>query len=101
MFDFQGLAQGLPVVLLAQLIGGALGGALAGRGFRYFSLGPFWNLLLGLAGGGAAAQGLLALGMVAPGSTPEEAVARGGLAGLIGGALVIVIFGLVRSMGRR
>jgi hypothetical protein len=101
MTDLPQLAQGLPAVLIAQLLSGAVGGALAGRFLREFSLGPLWNALAGLLGGAAGAQGLLALGLVPAGGIPMEALSRGAVSGLSGGALVIVLLGLLKSIAHR
>jgi hypothetical protein len=101
MDNLQDLVQSVPLDLVAQLIAGAVGGTAAGATLKGFSLGPFWNAIAGLIGGGAGAQALFYLGMMPPGGTDAEALGTQAASGGIGGALLLVILGLIKSMVRR
>jgi hypothetical protein len=96
--------------LIIQLISGAVGGNIAGALLKNFNLGPIGNSIAGLIGGGIGGQ---LLGMLTSGGASTAAITAGGsgldlstiLSGVggggVGGAVVMVIVGLIKSkMGK-
>jgi len=89
------------MALIAQLVAGAVGGTAAGATLKNFSLGPLWNAVAGIIGGGAGVQALLYLDMLPPGGTEMETLGTQAATGGIGGALLLVIVGLIKSIAHR
>lgn len=89
--------------LLIQLVCGAVGGNVAGGLLKQYNLGPIGNTIAGLVGGVGGGQ---LLGMLAP--SLGAAAAGGGMdigsiiaqvaGGGVGGAVVMVIVGIVKQM---
>ena len=100
MDDLQTLVQAAPMDLITQLLAGGMGGNVAGVALRNFSLGPVWNSLAGLFGGALGAHALFGLGVMYP---DGKAGALGSqlIAGGMGGASLIILLGLIRSMSVR
>ncbi|MGH8768920.1 MAG: hypothetical protein ACREVT_12180, partial [Burkholderiales bacterium] len=92
------------VGLIIQLISGAVGGNIAGALLKQFSLGPVGNSIVGILGGGIGGQ---LLGMLGAGGASEAVAAASGLdigsivsgvaGGGVGGAVLMVIVGLIRK----
>jgi len=90
--------------LIIQLVSGAAGGNVAGAVLKKYSLGTAGNSIVGILGGGLGGQ---LLGMLGAGGA-GAAAAAGGLdigsivssvaGGGIGGAVLMVIIGLIRQM---
>src|SRR5438128_2319990 len=86
--------------LMVQLLAGAIGGNAAGAAFKDYDLGMLGNTITGAIGGGVIGQALQAL-------LPSLAVGSGGLdigallgqivGGGVGGAILAVIAGFVKS----
>ena len=77
--------------LIISLLSGALGGNVAGALLKKFSLGTLWNSVVGILGGGLGAQLLGMLNLDISGIV-------GNIAGSgVGGAVLMVIIGLVKS----
>lgn len=77
--------------LIISLLSGALGGNVAGALLKKFSLGTLWNSVVGILGGGLGAQLLGMLDLDISGIV-------GNIAGSgVGGAVLMVIIGLVKS----
>ncbi len=76
--------------MIIQLVAGAVGGNAGGAALKKYSMGPLGNSIAGLVGGfggGALLGGSMGEGVVSQ-------IASGG----IGGAVVMVIAGVVKSM---
>lgn len=77
--------------LLISLLSGAVGGNVAGALLKKFSMGTLWNSVVGILGGGLGSQLLGMLGIDISGII-------GNIAGSgVGGAVLMVIIGLVKS----
>lgn len=91
------------MALLIQLVCGAIGGNVAGGLLKQYNLGTVGNTIAGLVGGVGGAQ---LLGMLVPGL--GAAAAGGGMdlgsiigqiaGGGVGGAVVMIIVGLIKQM---
>ena len=95
------------VALIIQLISGAIGGNIAGAALKKYNLGPLWNSVVGIVGGGVGGQILSA---VLGGAGMEGAAAATAGSGLdigsiignvagggIGGAILMIIVGIIRK----
>lgn len=93
--------------LIIQLVCGAIGGNIAGGALKKYNLGPLWNSIVGIIGGGVGGQ---ILGAVLGGAgMPDAAAATAGsglsiesiignvAGGGIGGAILMVIVGIIRK----
>jgi len=75
------------VGLIIQLVSGAVGGNIAGAILKKFSLGPLWNSVLGILGGGLGGYLLSLLGVAGAGGGGVDAtsivkdIAGGGVGG--------------------
>ncbi len=77
--------------LIISLLSGAVGGNLAGALLKKFSLGTLWNSVVGILGGGLGAELLNRFGIDISGII-------GNIAGSgVGGAVLMVIIGLIKS----
>jgi hypothetical protein len=90
------------VTLLVQLVSGALGGNIVGGILRRLSLGVVGNTLAGIIGGGIGGQ-LLTVLYDLPGAAPTgglDPTALGGqvASGAIGGAVVMLVVGILKSL---
>ncbi len=93
--------------LIIQLISGAVGGNIAGAILKNFNLGPIGNSIAGLVGGGLGGQLLSMLTSGGAASAVSAATAGSGLdmssilssvgGGGVGGAIVMVIVGLIKA----
>jgi len=94
--------------LIISLISGAVGGNLAGGVLKNFNMGPLWNSVLGIIGGGLGGQ---LMGLVGADAVTDAAGAVGGLdigsiltqvaSGGVGGGARLAIVGVVRNqMGK-
>lgn len=94
-----------PVSLLIQLASGAAGGNIAGSLLKNLSLGTVGNSLAGLVGGGLGGQllGPLLGGAMASGATALDpmAILSQVASGGVGGGVVMVVIGLIKSMMAR
>ena len=86
----------LPVII--QLVSGAVGGNVAGSLLKQYSLGTTGNSIAGILGGGIGGQLLGLLGVAAAGGGMDVAGIVGSLAsGGVGGAVLMVIIGLIKK----
>lgn len=93
------------VGLIIELICGAIGGNIAGATLKKHSLGPLWNSVVGIVGGGIGGQILAAILGGAGMTDAAAATAGGGLGSIvgdvagggIGGAILMIIVGLIRK----
>ena len=84
--------------LINSLISGALGGNIAGAALKDQSLGTVGNSIAGILGGGVGGMLLQSLGESAGGGGLGLGPLIGSIAsGGVGGGLVIVIIGLIKS----
>lgn len=89
------------LTLIIQLVSGALGGNVAGALMKNLSLGTVGNSIAGIVGGGLGGQilaTLLNLPAVGGGPLDIMAIVTQVLSGGVGGGVVMVIIGLIRSM---
>ena len=78
---------------LISLVIGAIGGNAAGALFKKWSLGPIWNTVIGLVGGGLGGQ---ILGALLGGGGPSGIV--GNLLGSgVGSAVLLALIGWLRT----
>lgn len=91
--------------MISTLIGlasGALGGNLAGGVLKNASMGPLWNSIAGIAGGGLGAK---VLGMISPaigaaaasGSMDMTSILGSVGGGVAGGGIVMTIIGFIKK----
>lgn len=84
--------------LIIQLVSGAVGGNLAGALMKNFSLGPLWNSVVGILGGGLGGQLLGMLGLTTGAGDLDLAGILGSVAsGGVGGGVVMAVIGLIRK----
>ena len=77
--------------LIISLLSGAIGGNIAGALLKKFSMGTLWNSVVGILGGGLGSQ---LLGML----NIDISGIIGNIAGSgVGGAVLMVIIGLIKS----
>ena len=84
--------------LLISLIAGALGGNIAGAVLKKFNLGFVGNSAAGILGGGLGGQLIAATGASAVASSDIGAIISQIASGGVGGGLVMVLVGLIRSV---
>ncbi|HTQ65831.1 MAG TPA: hypothetical protein VMI12_13615 [Puia sp.] len=81
--------------IIISLISGALGGNAAGAILKKFSLGPIWNSVVGILGGGLGGQ---ILSMITGGNSSSGAGIVGNiLSSGVGGGILMTIVGLIRG----
>jgi len=84
--------------LIIQLVCGAIGGNVAGAALKDQSLGTAGNSIAGIIGGAIGGQGLAnALGMAAGGQLDVASIVSSVAGGGIGGAILMVIIGIIRK----
>jgi hypothetical protein len=94
--------------LIIQLVSGAIGGNVAGGALKKFSLGPLWNSILGIVGGGVGGQivsavlgggGMpdVAAGAAAGGALNLESIIGSIAGGGVGGGILMLIVGAIRN----
>jgi uncharacterized membrane protein YeaQ/YmgE (transglycosylase-associated protein family) len=105
MMDPTGLMErfmsGALVNLIIQLISGAVGGNIAGSAMKDYNLGPIGNSIAGIIGGGIGGQILshFSPGMAQAASTLDWGAIIGQVAsGGIGGAILMVVVGMLKGM---
>lgn len=86
--------------LIIQLIAGAVGGTAAGKVLQQYSLGTAGNAVAGLVGGGLGGQ-LLGMAGIATTGTDITAIIGQIAGGGVGGAVLMVIAGIVKGMMAR
>lgn len=80
--------------ILTSLISGGVGGNIAGSLLKKFNLGPLGNTIAGVIGGGVG--GMAMTNMM--GTTDLSSSVLGNVAGSgIGGAIVMIVIGLIRN----
>ena len=85
--------------LIIQLISGAVGGNVAGSVLKNLSLGPVLNSVIGILGGGIGSQVFGSLGLgAASGAMDIGSIISQVAGGGIGGAVLLVIIGVVKSV---
>jgi uncharacterized membrane protein YeaQ/YmgE (transglycosylase-associated protein family) len=87
--------------LIIQLISGAVGGNVAGSALKDYNLGPLGNSIAGIIGGGIGGQILshFSPAMAQAATTLDWGAIIGQVAsGGIGGAILMVIVGLLKGM---
>jgi hypothetical protein len=89
------------VGLIIQLIAGAAGGNIVGAAAKQLDLGPVWNSVAGIVGGGIGGQILGAVmggGAVASGGLDIGSIIAQIAAGGVGGGALMAIVGAVKQM---
>jgi uncharacterized membrane protein YeaQ/YmgE (transglycosylase-associated protein family) len=81
------------VQIIISLISGGVGGNIAGALLKNFSLGPVGNTVVGLLGGGIGEKLLTSTGLLQGSSVVGDVAGSG-----IGGAILMVIVGLIKNM---
>lgn len=76
---------------------GALGGNGAGAVLKKLSLGPLWNSIVGIIGGGLGQQIMGAIGALTGNSMADQGI--GGAAG--GGALLAIVGFIKKAMAKK
>lgn len=90
------------VSLIIQLLAGAAGGNIAGRVLKERSLGTLGNSIAGIVGGGIGSWLLHAVGLLSGGGETGLATILADVAsGGAGGALLMIVIGLVRGASTR
>jgi uncharacterized membrane protein YeaQ/YmgE (transglycosylase-associated protein family) len=90
------------VALIIQLISGAVGGNIAGALLSKFNLGPIGNSIAGIIGGGVGGHLLNMVlsggaGAASAGSVDLSSILSNVGGGGVGGAIVMIIVGLIKS----
>ncbi len=89
----------MDLALIIQLISGAVGGNVAGSVLKNLSLGPVLNSVIGILGGGIGSQILGSIGLgAATGGMDIASIISQIAGGGIGGAVLLVIIGLVKNV---
>jgi len=77
--------------LIISLLTGAVGGNLAGALLKKYSMGPIWNSVVGILGGGLGSQLIGMLGLDLSGIVGS--LAGGG----VGGGVLMAVIGLIKG----
>jgi uncharacterized membrane protein YeaQ/YmgE (transglycosylase-associated protein family) len=86
------------IPLIIQVVSGAVGGNLAGAVMKKSSLGPLWNSVAGIVGGGLGGQLLGVLGIATGSGGMDLASIVGSIAGGgVGGGVLMVIIGIIKN----
>ncbi len=89
----------LPMII--NLVSGAVGGNAAGGLLKKFSLGPLWNSVVGILGGGIGGQVLGMLGMGGGGGMDLTGILSSVAAGGAGGGVLLGVVGMIKkAMGK-
>lgn len=85
--------------LIIALLSGAAGGNLAGALLKKYSLGTLWNSVAGIVGGGLGGQilGMLGASGAASGGMDVGAIIGQIASGGVGGGVLMVVVGLIKS----
>ena len=85
--------------LLISLISGAVGGNVAGGLLKKYDLGTLWNSVAGVVGGGLGAQllSMVGAGGLAGGGMDIAGIIGQVASGGVGGGVLLVIVGIVKS----
>lgn len=86
--------------LIIGLISGIVGGNIAGASMKEKTLGPLWNSILGLLGGGAGSTILQMLGLFnEPGSAgiDIQSILSNIGSGGVGGAILMIIIAFIKN----
>ena len=85
--------------LIISLLSGALGGNVAGKLLSKYSMGPLWNSVVGILGGGLGSQLLGMLGMDLGGAEMNLMNILGNVVeGGVGGGVLMTIIGVIKGM---
>lgn len=90
----------MDLAFIIQLVSGAVGGNIAGGLLKNISLGTLGNSLIGILGGGLGGQllGMLGVGGAeAAGSVDIASIISQVAGGGVGGGVLLVIVGLIKS----
>ena len=93
--------SGAMINLIIQLISGAVGGNIAGSVMKDYNLGPLGNSIAGIIGGGIGGQILshFSPAMAQAATTLDWGAIVGQVAsGGIGGAILMVVVGMLKGM---
>lgn len=93
--------SGAMINLIIQLISGAVGGNVAGSAMKDYNLGPLGNSIAGIIGGGIGGQILshFSPSMAQAATTLDWGAIIGQVAsGGIGGAILMVVVGMLKGM---
>jgi hypothetical protein len=91
------------IALIIQLVCGAAGGNIAGNLMKKFNLGPVWNSVVGILGGGLGGQLLGALGVggaaatTAGGGLDLGGIVSSVLGGGVGGGVLMAVVGAIKG----
>lgn len=88
----------MPIELIIQLVSGLIGGNAAGAANKDGNLGPLWNSILGLIGGGVGGQWLGPLIGLAKTGLDPMAILQQVLSGGVSGGALLAIVGVLKSM---
>lgn len=80
--------------IIISLISGALGGNVAGAILKKYSLGPLWNSVLGILGGGLGGH---LLNMIQGGNASGGSVIGNILSSGVGGGILMAIIGFIKG----
>jgi len=85
--------------LIIQLISGAVGGNIAGGALKKLTLGPVWNSVVGIVGGGLGGQLLNAVGLMGQsgGSMDIGSIVGNVASSGVGGAILLAIVGAIKN----
>ncbi|MGB7932344.1 MAG: hypothetical protein WCH04_08970 [Gammaproteobacteria bacterium] len=86
------------ISVIIQLISGAVGGNIAGALLKKLTLGPVCNSLVGILGGGIGGQILSAVGVSAGGAGVIGGILDDIGSGGVGGAILLVVVGLLKKL---
>ena len=86
------------IELIIQLLSGAAGGYAAGNANKSFDMGPMWNAIIGLIGGGAGAQWLGPMIGLAKSGLDPMAILQQVISGGVSGGVLMAIAGIVKGM---
>ncbi len=88
----------MDLALIIQLLTGAVGGNLAGKLLSKFSMGPLWNSVLGILGGGLGGEVLEAVGLLSAGKSDIGSIIASIASGGVGGGILMVIVGFIKNL---
>lgn len=83
--------------IIISLISGALGGNAAGALLKKYNLGPLWNSVLGLLGGGLGGQILNLITGAGGTSTSASSIIGNILSSGVGGGVLMSIVGFIKG----
>ncbi len=83
--------------LIIQLVSGAVGGNVAGKLMKDSSLGPLWNSVVGIIGGGLGGSILGMIGLGTGGGMDIGGILSSVAGGGVGGGILLAIIGVIKK----